>query len=106
LAEVARLHTQRKVTVLRDLTAAEFQEHLRHANDPGRRYIINFDRETIFGAGVGHHSPIGGYLEMEDLVFVLDVNRDFQPWLIERERLFSAMDTRDGQRKRGLLLIE
>jgi len=106
LTEAARLHTQRKVTVLRDLTAAEFQEHLRHANDPGRRYIINFDRETIFGAGVGHHSPIGGYLEMEDLVFVLDVNRDFQPWLIERERLFSAMDTRDGQRKRGLLLIE
>lgn len=106
LADAARLHTQRKVTVLRDLTAAEFQEHLRRANDAGRRYIINFDREIIFGGGVGHHSPIGGYLETEDLVFVLDVNRDFQPWLIERERLFSAMDTLDGQRKRGLLLIE
>ena len=106
LAYAARLHTQRKVTVLRDLTAAEFQDHLRQANDPGRRYIINFDREIIFGGGVGHHSPIGGYLETEDLVFVLDVNRDFQPWLIERERLFSAMDTLDGQRKRGLLLIE
>ena len=68
--------------------------------------VADFDRETIFGAGVGHHSPIGGYLEMEDLVFVLNVNRDFQPWLIERSRLFSAMDTLDGQRKRGLLLIE
>jgi len=34
----------------------------------------NFNRAQIFGAGVGHHSPIGGYLEAEDLVFVLDVN--------------------------------
>jgi hypothetical protein len=92
--------------VLRDLTAESFREHLRRANDPNRRYIINFARERIFGAGVGHHSPIGGYLEAEDLVFVLDVNRNFQPWLIERSRLFSAMDTFDGDKKRGLLLIE
>jgi hypothetical protein len=45
-------------------------------------------------------------LESEDLVFVLNVNRDFQPWLIERTRLFSAMNTLDGEMKRGLLLIE
>ena len=106
LAEVARSHTKRTVTVLRDLTADTFHELLRHANDPGRRYIINFSREPIFGAGGGHHSPIGGYLEAEDLVFVLDVNRDFQPWLVERRRLFAAMDTFDGEKKRGLLLIE
>ena len=41
-----------------------------------------------------------------DLVFVLDINRDFQPWLVERSRLFSAMDTLDGDKKRGLLLTE
>lgn len=106
LAEVARQHTKRKVSVLRDLTAEQFQEHLRHSNDPDRRYVINFTRRAIFGAGGGHHSPIGGYLEIEDLVFVLDVNRDFQPWLVERSRLFSAMDTLDSDKKRGLLLIE
>ncbi len=106
LAEVARQHTKRKVTVLRDLTAEQFQEHLRHSNDPDRRYIVNFTRKAIFEAGGGHYSPIGGYLEAEDLVFVLDVNRDFQPWLVERSRLFSAMDTLDGDKKRGLLLIE
>jgi hypothetical protein len=106
LAEVAQAHTERRVTVLRDLTAEEFHEHLRRANDPGRRYIINFTREKIFGAGAGHHSLIGGYLEAEDLVLVLDVNRNFQPWLIERSRLFAAMDTLDGENKRGLLLIE
>jgi Phytochelatin synthase len=106
LADVARTKTRRKVSVLRNLTADEFHEHMKHANDPGRRYIINFTREKIFGAGSGHHSPIGGYLEAEDLVFVLDVNEDYRPWLVERERLFSAMDTLDGDKKRGLLLIE
>jgi Phytochelatin synthase len=106
LADVAQTKTSRKVSVLRNLTADEFREHMKHANDPGRRYIINFTREKIFGAGSGHHSPIGGYLEAEDLVFVLDVNEDYKPWLVERERLFSAMDTLDGDEKRGLLLIE
>ena len=106
LAQVAQVRSNRKVTVLRDLTPQAFQEHLRRSNDPKLRYIANFSREPIFGAGVGHHSPIGGYLEAEDLVFVLDVNRDFQPWLVERARLFSALNTFDGSKKRGLLLIE
>jgi hypothetical protein len=105
LAEVARTKTTRKVVVLRDLTSEEFREHMKRTNDSTRRYIINFSREKIFGAGVGHHSPIGGYLEAEDMVFVVDVNEDYQPWLVERERLFSAMDTADGDKKRGLLLI-
>ena len=67
LADVARANTARKVTVLRDLSEEQFQEHLRRSNDLGRRYIVNFSREKIFGGGVGHHSPIGGYLESEDL---------------------------------------
>jgi hypothetical protein len=106
LADVARANTGRKVTVLRDLSEEEFREHLRRSNDPGRRYIVNFSRKHIFGAGAGHHSPIGGYLEPEDLVFILDVNREFQPWLVERARLFGAVNTLDGDKKRGLLLIE
>ncbi|TJX04160.1 MAG: phytochelatin synthase [Mesorhizobium sp.] len=108
LAEVARTNTRRKVSVLRNLSADAFREHMKRANDPGRRYIVNFTREKIFGAGAGHFSPVGGYLEDEDMVFVLDVNEDFKPWLVERERLFSAMDTIDsgGDKKRGLLLIE
>lgn len=105
LAELARKKTSHQVTVLRNLTAEQFREHMTHANDPDRRYIINFDRRTIFGAGAGHHSPVAGYLEAEDLVFVLDVNEQFKPWLIERDRLFAAMDTLDGDRKRGLLQI-
>jgi Phytochelatin synthase len=106
LAGLARVKTDRSVTVLRDLTAEEFREHLKRSNDPAHRYIINFDRKMIFGAGAGHHSPIGGYLEKEDLVFVLDVNRNYRPWLVQRTRLFDAMNTWDGDKKRGMLLIE
>jgi hypothetical protein len=106
LADVARTNTSRKVTVLRDLSEEEFRGHLRRSNDPRRRYIVNFNRKRIFGAGVGHHSPIGGYLEPEDLVFVIDVNRDYQPWLVGGTRLFEAVNTLDGDQKRGLLLIE
>jgi Phytochelatin synthase len=106
LADVARANTSRKITILRDLSQEQFREYLRRSNDPGRRYIVSFSRERIFGAGVGHHSPIGGYLESEDLVFILDVNRDYQPWLVERTRLFAAVNTLDGDKKRGLLLIE
>lgn len=105
LAEVARAKTHRNVAVLRNLTPEQFREHLRASNNPANRYVINFLRTPIFGAGGGHHSPIGGYLETKDLVFVLDVNETFRPWLIERERLFAAMDTFDGANKRGLLLI-
>jgi hypothetical protein len=39
-------------------------------------------------------------------VFVLDVNSDYRPWLVERKRLFAAVDTLDRDKKRGLLLIE
>jgi Phytochelatin synthase len=106
LAEVARANAGRKVTVLRDLSEEAFLEHLLRSNDPNRRYIVNFSRKPIFGVGVGHFSPIGGYLEAEDLVFILDVNPEFQPWLVERKRLFDAISTRDAGKSRGLLLIE
>jgi hypothetical protein len=70
--------------------------------------LINFHRKPLFGAGGGHHSPIGGYLEAEDLVFVLDVNERFGPWLVSTPRLFEAMDTVDSSSgaKRGLLELK
>jgi hypothetical protein len=106
LADVARAHGTREVTVLRDLDLETFREHLRLANDPSRRYVVNFSRAPIFGQGPGHHSPIGGFLAEEDLVLVLDVNEQYRPWLVEAERLFAAMDTLDGDAKRGLLLLQ
>jgi hypothetical protein len=108
VAELERKKSGRKVTVLRDLSLASFRDHLRRSNDPTRRYTVNFHRGLLFGQGHGHHSPIGGYLEDLDLVFVLDVNEKFKPWLAPSERVFRAFDTVDSSsgKKRGLLLIE
>ena len=109
LANVVREKSGRPVTVLRDLDLARFREELKHANDPSRRYLVNFHRGPLFGRGGGHHSPIGGYLADEDLVLVIDVNEKYKPWLVKTERLFAAVDTNDklnGGKKRGLLLVE
>jgi len=42
------------------------------------------------------------------VVFVLDVNKKYGPWLVKSARLYEAMNTLDtsAQKKRGLLLIE
>lgn len=110
LAEVVRsnLKPPAAVQVLRGLSLDEFRQHLRHVNEPQRRYIINFDRGPLFGNVGGHHSPIAGYLEPEDLVLVLDVNEKYRPWLVPTERLYQAMSTVDSSSglQRGLLLIQ
>ncbi len=108
LAAIARGKLGKKVTVLRDLSLAEFRAELGRVGDPALRYVINFDRGPLFGRAGGHHSPLGAYLAADDLVLVLDVNAKYQPWLVKTERLFAAMDTVDPSsgKKRGLLRIE
>lgn len=68
-----------EVSAVRPPTLEALRVELRASNDPSRRYVTNFSRMPLFGFGGGHHSPVGGYLEDEDLVFVLDVNRRFGP---------------------------
>jgi len=108
LATVVRAKSRRTVTVLTGLSLGEFRMHMHHANDKDRRYLVNFQRGLLFGKGVGHHSPIAGYLEDRDLVFVLDVNPKFGPWLVSSERLYQAVSSPDSSssKPRGLLLIE
>jgi len=81
------------VRALRPRTVDELRGELRASNDERRRYIVNFSRAPLFGSGGGHHSPLGGFLEVEDLAFVLDVNSTFGPWLVSPDRLFEAIDT-------------
>jgi Phytochelatin synthase len=106
LADAARAtDASWKIEVLHPATVQALRDELAQSNDPGRRYVINFDRFPLFGMGGGHHSPIGGVLDPEGLIFVLDVNEKFGPWLVTPERLFEAMDTVDSSsgQKRGLL---
>lgn len=107
-AGLLRTKTGLPVRVLRNIGLAAFRAEMAHANDPTRRYVINFDRGPLFGRGHGHHSPILGYLSEEDLVFVGDVNRDYRPWLVKTQRLYEAMDTTDDTSgtKRGLIAID
>lgn len=108
LAELARDNGQYQVEVQRDLGLEEFRQLLRNTNDPVNRYIINFNRAPLFNKNIGHHSPIGGYLEEHDLVFVLDVLDEYRPFLVPTERLYESMDTMDSEsgRKRGLLVFK
>ena len=109
LADVARARLKGDVSVMRDEDLETFRDHMRRSNDPTRRYVVNFYRGPLFAKGGGHFSPIGGYLADQDLVFVLDVNKKFGPWLVKTERLWQATNTLDksnGGKKRGLLLIE
>jgi hypothetical protein len=84
------------------------RQELSHVDDPARRYVVNFDRGPLFGTEGGHHSPIGAFLADRDLVFVLDVNARYGPWLVATPRLLVAMNTVDASsgRPRGLLRIE
>lgn len=92
------------VRVVRPRSEDELRSELRAANHESRRYISNFDRRSLFGHGGGHHSPLGGFLEEEDLALVLDVNSSFGPWLVETPRLLDAMTAGGGFR--GLARFE
>ena len=97
------------VCAVRPQTVDELRRELRASNDERRRYVTNFARWPLFGGGGGHHSPLGGFLEHEDLAFVLDVNSNFGPWLVSPQRLFDAINTRaDGStgKTRGLARFE
>lgn len=106
-AALLRARTGRPVTVLRGLSLDDFRRELRKSNDPHLRYIVNFTRESLFGRGLGHFSPVLGYLAARDLVFVGDVNRAYKPWLVPTVRLYTAQDTIDADThaKRGLLRV-
>jgi hypothetical protein len=98
-----------RVQSVRPASVEALREELRRSNDLDRRAVLNFSRAPLFGGGGGHHSPLGGYLEAEDLAFVLDVNASYGPWLVTPERLFEAMDTTADWStglKRGLARFE
>jgi hypothetical protein len=108
VTEVMRARCGRPVTALRDLDLEQFRVELSRVNDPGRRYIANFDRDPLFGWGGGHHSPVAAYLPAADVALVVDVNPRVAPWLVSTERLHRAVATHDrsSRQSRGLVRVE
>ena len=106
-ADLARLHIDAPVVVIRNRSLPEFRALMASANDPSFRYAANFHRGPLFGRGHGHFSPILGYLAERDLVFVGDVNARYRPFLVSSERLWKATNTIDDAtgRSRGLVRI-
>jgi Phytochelatin synthase len=107
LAALLRQQVPHRVSIIRDPSLTEFRQHLRSANDPARRYVVNFHRGPVFGRGHGHFSPVLGYLGHEDLVLVGDTNADYRPFLVKSEILWRATDTIDSEtgRERGLIML-
>lgn len=107
--EASLLHgaTGAPVTLLRNLDLPTFRKYLADANDPARRFIVNFHRGPMFGRGGGHFSPILAYLPGRDLVLLGDVNQSYGIYLVSSRRLYDAMNTVNSvtAKKRGLLMV-
>jgi len=106
-ANLKKNKTKGSVSLHRNLTIEQFRTHLKKSNNENYRYIINFNRFPLFGINIGHHSPLGGYIEGNDMVFVLDVNDNYKPFLVKSDKLYDAMNTTDNEtkKKRGLISI-
>ncbi|MGE0742372.1 MAG: phytochelatin synthase family protein [Hyphomonadaceae bacterium] len=107
MAELLGKATARPVVIHRNLDLDTLRTHMQRANNPGHRFIANFDRRPLWGEGAGHFSPVLGYLDAHDQVFVGDVNDDFDPFLTPTERLLEALNAVDDDTglARGLLEV-
>jgi hypothetical protein len=100
-----------------------FMSALKKVNNPGKyRVSVNFLRPALFGPPAprllpsslllalfgGHHSPVMGYLEQEDVVGVFDVNHRYGILLLSSRQLFEAVDTFDilSGAKRAIIITE
>ncbi|MCF7985553.1 MAG: phytochelatin synthase family protein [Thiohalocapsa sp.] len=107
LAALARANAPFEVEVLRPESLEAFRQILAEADRPRTRLIVNFDREPLFGVGVGHFSPIGGFDPETGLVTLLDVTEGYGFSLVPDRLLFEASRSEDPMsgRPRGLLRI-
>ena len=94
---VLRRVTRRSVTVLRDMSAEEFREHLKRSNDLAHRNIINFDRKMTRSWGSPSLSD-RRISRKRGSGFRAGCQSRLPSMLVERTRLFDAMNTWDGEK--------
>jgi len=77
------------------------------AEDSKTCIMANYSRKGLSQAGGGHWSPIGGYNEKLDYALILDVAKfKYPPHWVPLDVLYGAMDTLDGTRGRGWMVVQ
>lgn len=104
------------ITTSRELDDAEdkagidvFRSDLKKAMAENSNTCImaNYSRKGLSQAGGGHWSPIGGYNEKMDYALILDVAKfKYPPHWVPLDVLYGAMDTLDGTRGRGWMVVQ
>ena len=81
-------------------------QNLKNKNDA---IIVNYNRQTAFQQGGGHHSPLAAYHSKSDRFLILDVaQHKYEPVWIRSLDLWNAMHTTDSTDSsiwRGFLLV-
>lgn len=90
-----------------DVTVEDFRLDLQAClQTSGQFMAVNYLRTMVGQAGGGHISPIAAYNESEDAVLILDVSKyKYPPVWVKLNHLFRAMETSDGAKSRGYVLI-
>lgn len=73
-----------------------------------KRLIINFSRQALGQAGIGHFSPVVAYNATRDMFLVMDVARyKLPPVWVKSELLFKALQGEDSSSKksRGYIIV-
>jgi hypothetical protein len=74
-------------------------------NDQTSFIEVNFDSGSLGLKTFGHHSPLAAYDSESDSVLVMDVSYK-RPWYwVPVTHLYKAMNTKDGYKYRGYLII-
>lgn len=71
--------------------------------------IASYSRPVLNQTGAGHFSPLGGYVESEDMVLIMDVARfKLPPHWVPLEALWNAMNTQDPdtEKHRGFMIVQ
>ena len=73
-----------------------------------KRLIINFSRQALGQAGMGHFSPVVAYNEVKDMFLVMDVARyKLPPVWVKSDLLFKALQGEDSgsKKSRGFIVV-
>ena len=118
---------QELAAMVRARTALAVQAHHASDEDPASDYpaflaaleqnrlsprdhlILNFSRQYLRGAGTGngHFSPVADYNPERDMVLILEVNAEREPYWIASRTIYEAMRTTDpvSKQHRGWLAV-